>query len=314
MTGLGAERVAVIVAATDAHAIAREGLARFVVEVAGRGEVILVESSRRGDEEVVLPGLRHLRRPPGRLAPELWAVGLDATDAPLVAFSTAAMVPGPGWLEALLDRLGETGAAAVGGPIAPGPGLSAFDHAVFLHRYARYIDPIEGGEIEPPGENALYRRDRLEALGRPWRRGFWEAEVYPQLRARGERVVMAGDAIVTFAGGSRPAATLLHRLAHARRYAAGRARGRGLAYRIGRTIAAPVVPAVLLARIARARRAAPDRIRWAMPTLRPSLAIVLMAWALGEVAGLWLGPDERDDEDREAGPIPARLARSARGA
>ena len=59
----------------------------------------------------VFANVRVIRRPVGRLAPELWRDGLNATDSPLVAFSTAAIVPAPGWLDAMLARLAETGAA-----------------------------------------------------------------------------------------------------------------------------------------------------------------------------------------------------------
>ncbi len=149
-----------------------------------------------------LPRVQVLRRPPGRLAPELWRDGLDATDAPLVAFSTAQMVPASGWLSALLDRLDETGAAVVGGPIEPASGLSAADRALYLLRYVNYLRPLpESGAVEPPGDNALYRRDRLRGLDAVWEDGFWEVEVHRRLRARGERLAMANEAAVEFRRG-----------------------------------------------------------------------------------------------------------------
>src|SRR5436305_4069416 len=122
MTAQPAERVAVVVASIDARRTACASLARFLDEVGPRGEVVLVDASADGtadEAERAFPGLRVLRRPPGRLAPELWRDGLRATDAPLLAFSTAAMLARPGWLAALLDRLEATGAAGVGGAIEP---------------------------------------------------------------------------------------------------------------------------------------------------------------------------------------------------
>ena len=52
------------------------------------------------------------------------------------------MIPARGWLDAMLARLEETGAAAVGGPIEPAEGLSATDRAVYLLRYVNYLRPL----------------------------------------------------------------------------------------------------------------------------------------------------------------------------
>jgi hypothetical protein len=252
--------------------------------------VILVDASRDGtaDEAVRLfPGLRVLRRPPGRLAPELWRDGLDATGAPLVAFSTAQMVPADGWLSALLDRLDATGAAAVGGPIEPASGLSAGDRALYLLRYVNYLRPLpDAAEAEPPGDNALYRRDRLRGLEACWEGGFWEAEVHRALRDRGERLAMAREAAVAFVGGMPPALALRQRLAHARRYGSERALRMGRAQRLARSAAAPAVPAVLLRRIAAALRTRGQPLGPWLPAL-PRLSLLLAAWSLGEARAMW---------------------------
>jgi hypothetical protein len=303
MSGIASDRVAVIVASIDARATVVASLARFREEVAGRGEVVLVDASRDGTAEMAaqhFPDLHVIRCDYGRLAPELWAEGLRATDAPLVAFSTAAMAPRPGWLGSLVDRLESTGAAAVGGPIEPVRLLSATDRAVYLLRYVRYLRPLpESGMPEPPGDNALYRRDRLMSLVDPlspsrvqdapsglWHRGFWEVEVHRALRDRGERIVMAPEAVVEFLGGSHLPSTLRQRLAHARHYGSSRARGRGLGYRVVRSVASPAVPAVLLGRIAGALRGRSRPFLPWMPAL-PSLALLLLSWSIGEAAGVW---------------------------
>ena len=86
------------------------------------------------------PGDPPTRRP---ARPELWRDGLLATDADLVAFSTAQMIPRRGWLAALVDRLrSTTGAAGVGGPIEPGRASRATDRAVALLRYSGYFPPL----------------------------------------------------------------------------------------------------------------------------------------------------------------------------
>jgi len=286
------QRVAVVVAATDTRVVAPDGLRRFAEEVEGRGEVVLVDGSRDGVEPGV-SGLRILRRPSGRLAPELWRDGLRATDAPLVAFSTAAMTPAAGWLDALLARLDETGAAAVGGPIAPGESLKATARAVYLTRYAQYLPPFpQHAALEPPGDNALYRRDRLQGLEALIDGGFWEAEVHRELRARGESLALANEACVTYQGGGSLTDAAVQRFRHARTYGAARGARMTATERLARSASAPLVPAVMGRRIATALRSKGVRIGPWLSAV-PGLALLLTAWSAGEAVGLWAGPAAR---------------------
>jgi hypothetical protein len=291
---LAARPMAVILAAIDARATVEASVARWLDVLEGRGELIVVVSARDGTAEHVearFPGARVLRRPPGRLAPELWRDGLDASDAPLVAFSTAQMVPADGWRSAMLDRLETTGAAAVGGPIEPAAGLAPTDRAVYLLRYVPYLRPLPPGDpdrVEPPGDNAVYRRECLDGLESLWGRGFWEVEVHRALRRRGERLAMAEDAVVAFRGGAQLAPLLRQRYAHARRYGAGRGQSLSATAMLARLLATPAIPAVLLRRIVAAlfeRGQAPVPWLSALPALLPLLA----AWSIGEAHGMGAG-------------------------
>jgi hypothetical protein len=286
-------RVSVIVAAIDAKTTVRASLEGFAGEMRGRGEVVLVDASRDGTadaaERLAIPGVRVLRRPPGMLAPELWREGLNATDAPLVAFSTAQMVPNTGWLDALTARLEETGAAAAGGPIEPASGLNQFDRAVYLLRYLSYQRPLpDRVAVEPPGDNSLYVRDRLTGLERLWTSGFWETEVLRALRTAGDALAMADDAAVVFQGGTRPASVAGQRHLHACHYGAQRAARMALSERLARTASAPAVPFLMLGRMAVALAARQRPIGPCLPAV-PWLALLLAAWASGEARGTWLG-------------------------
>lgn len=286
--------VALIVASVDAGRTFATSLSGFLGEVRGIGDLILVDASRDGTADAAglrFPGLRVVRRAPGALVPELWKAGLDATDAPLVAFSTAAMRPRPGWLASLRACLESRDAAAAGGPIAPGTGLSATDRAIYLHRYVSYLPPIRS-RVEPPGENAIYRRSRLAGLESLRRRGFWEAVVLRELRTLGDPLAMSDNAVLEYLGGSRLVPTLEQRIRHAQLYGAWRAKGAGFPSRLARSAIAPAVPALLLARIARhLNRRGEPLAPWlgaAMP-----LGSLLTAWALGEAAGAF-GSEQRE--------------------
>jgi len=286
------ESVAVVVAWDGPPRSPDATLARFASEAGPRGEVIVVDASRDGSAAAFaarFANVRHLRRPAGRLVPVLWRDGLLIADAPLVAFSTARMLPKPGWLASLADRLRETGAAGVGGPIEAGGRLTATDRAVALLRYSNYFPPLpDADRAEPPGENALYRRDRLFEIESSWLGGFWEAEVHRALRDRGYVLTMSDRAIATFEGGVGLIAMIGQRLAHARKYGEGRSAGLSLGGRLARVASAPLVPPLLCARIAaRLRSRGMGLGPWLASA--PSLMAMATAWAVGEAAGTLLG-------------------------
>jgi hypothetical protein len=293
MSGSLAERpMAVILASIDAQSTFRGSLERWLREMDGAGEVIVVDASRDGTADEIaqwFPHVRLLRRPPGSLAPELWRDGLEATEASLVAFSTTQMFPAEGWRRAMLERLEETGAAVVGGPILPSTTAAEVpQRAVYLHRYVHYLRPLINPErVEPPGDNAVYLRDRLDGLESLWKDGFWEVEIHRVLRARGERLALSDGAVRHYGIG--PLGSVLRqRYVHARHYGVSRAQHLGTAARLARIVAAPVVPAVLLRRIVAALRSRGQSLLHWLPTL-PYLLPLLAAWSLGEARGMGVG-------------------------
>jgi|GEM_PF-772489 len=290
-------RVSVVVASIDARATIRSSLSAFLEEVGDQGEVILVDASRDGTAEEVerlFPEVRVLRRPAGWLAPELWRDGLREAVSPLVAFSTAQMVPSSGWLESHRTCLARTGAAAVGGPIEPSTRLSANDRAVYLLRYVNYgFQVAHARGFEPPGDNAIYRREALLGLEDSWTNGFWEVEVHRLLRAQGAKLELASSAVVEFRGGSHLRGMLRQRQLHARHYGAARAGRMRLWQRMARSVAAPIVPAVMLRRIALMLGARKSGFGPWLAAL-PALGLLLAAWTTGETLGTWFGPPNRE--------------------
>lgn len=283
--------VAVVVALTDPATLAFGArLARFAEEVGPSGEVLLVDASGSPESARLVEGWKNVRllsAPAGRLAPHLWRDGLIATNAEIIAFTTAHMTPCLGWLSALKAQLLRTDAAGVGGPIAPGSNLSATDRAVALLRYANYFPEASSSTLDktdPPGDNALYHRELLMAVEPAWLEGFWEVGVHEALRNRGETLSMAASAVVTFEGGVGLASMIRQRLRHGWRYGAGRSRGLSLPVRLARVVATPLVPPLLCGRILRVLRARKMALRPWAPAL-PGLVLLAVAWAAGEALG-----------------------------
>lgn len=285
--------VAVVLASIDASATIGPSVRAFLSQLGDRGRVIVADGSRDNSAEIarsVSANVQIVDRTPGTLAPVLWREGLLASEAEIVVFSTAQMIPRPGHLDALLGALDRLGASAVGGPIAAGRDLAAVDRAMYLLRYANYLPPVPASTtFDPPGDNAAYLRRDLELVAHSWRSGFWEIEVHRQLRAIGRSIAIVPEAVVEFAGGCTLGGAITHRLAHARRFGSGRAEGRGLAARLARSSAAPAVPPILLARIFRNLRTRREPLGPWLPAL-PHLGVLLSTWSLGEATGTLLGP------------------------
>ncbi|WP_422929484.1 glycosyltransferase [Singulisphaera sp. PoT] len=296
-------RVSVILASIDARETIRQSVAAFLEEVGDRGEVIVVDASRDGSADEVerlFPEVKVLRRDPGQLAPVLWRDGLLEANSPLVAFSTAQMVPSPGWLDGHLRCMADTGAAGVGGPIEASYPLPPVDRAIYLLRYVNYGYPMaRSDKAEPPGDNAFYRREALLGVAETWSNGFWEVEVHRGLRSQGSRLELTDDATVEFRGGSRLSGLIRQRGLHARYYGASRAGQMGPAQRLLRILTAPAVPLVLLRRIASALNVRKRSLVPWLPAL-PSLGILLTAWTSGEVMGTMFGAPTSTPACRDA--------------
>jgi hypothetical protein len=264
-------RVAIVLAAIEPGPAHSASLAGFLREVEGRGEVVVVGTGKSDS----------------RLVPELWRDGLHQIDADLVAFSTTQMVPGVGWLDAMLAKLDGSGAWGVGGSIAAGGGLGQLDRSVYLHRFLNYAPGLPL-PTRPSGENAIYRRERLMEVADAWSEGFWEAEVHRRLEGMGGGWAMAPEAIVTYAGGMRLMSAARQRILHGRRYGSIRSKGWGRSRRWVRAVATPLVPAVLLGRARRGLTGRKMAVGPWLPAL-PSFLLLAGAWATGETIGACSG-------------------------
>jgi hypothetical protein len=302
MNGSPEEPLAIIVAMTEpAMPDFASKLTRFSEEAGPLGEVYVIDSSGGLSVEWLArkyPNVRVLYRPIGQLAPQLWRDGLVRSETPLVAFTTSQMMICKGWRAALVNRLQETNASGVGGPITTAPKLSRIDRAVALLRYSTYFPPLSvGKEPEPPGDNSLYRRDRLDEVEQSWADGFWEVEVHQALRQRGITLAMAGSAVATFDGGSRWRVIAGQRTRHARRYGAIRSKSLNPFTRFLKVMASPLVPPLLCLRILwRLRSKKMGLFPWI--SAGPDVMLLASFWAFGEALGTWQGSPVVPDNSR----------------
>ncbi|HUG54896.1 MAG TPA: hypothetical protein VMR21_14900 [Vicinamibacteria bacterium] len=212
------------------------------------------------------------------------AAGVRHARAPVVVLCEDHAWPEEGWADALLAA--HRGPWAAVGPVVtnanPGSTVSAAD---FLIGYGPWADSVARQEMEHlPGHNSSYKREVLMGYG-PRLEELLEAEtvLHWDLRRRGQRLLLEPAARVSHLTFSRWRTFLRVQLLAGRVFGARRAAGLGLARRAALVLAAPLVPAVRLARLLRGRP--PGLVLRALPALVPGLILDAVGQFLGGLAG-----------------------------
>jgi hypothetical protein len=219
----------------------------------------------------------------GALVPHHWRDGIDRAGGEIVALTIGQMIPAPDWIAAIRGQLGD--ADVVAGAIDPGDGLRVADWAEYFCRYARDMTPFSAREtLDLPGDNAAYRRARIESVRETYRDGFWEPEVHRRLAAEGVALRQTPEMVVRQGRSAGARAFLAQRWRHGRAFG----RQRGARSSPGRNVlavlASPLVPLVMTWRVMSlmlAKRRARGRLLAALPVL---LAFNT-AWAVAEAVG-----------------------------
>ncbi|MEO8189927.1 MAG: hypothetical protein ABI682_06260 [Acidobacteriota bacterium] len=241
-----------------------------------------------GDDELLLETAAEAGG--SALVPVLWSRGIARARGDVVALTTGSMDPAPGWAQAIRDEMRE-GIAGVGGAIEPASGLTALDWAVHLCRYSAYLLPFAAHRARTlPGDNAAYRRESIEPLRTLWAGGFWETEIDAALVAAGATLIVTPSIVVRHGRSAGFASFCRNRFRHGRRSGRGRRRAASALLTALRVAGAPLVPFVLLGRIA--RRAAPRGYTRQLLMAIPWLLPFLTAWAAGEALGGLRASDE----------------------
>ena len=227
----------------------------------------------------------------GALTPELWAAGMAATSAPIVAITTAHFTPSASWLREIREAHARLGAAGVGGVVDPPERGGPVAWATWFLRYAGSYSGAESGEREASdlvGDNASYDRAALEAHWGSIEKGFWEPEFHRLVRSDGRKLWVVPRIRVTQRGTFGFAGFCRQRLLHGRHFGAERVAGKPAGERLFRILTSPLVPAVLLAKVT-ARAARGRRFLGPFLVSLPALAAFVLSWSAGEAWG-YLSP------------------------
>jgi hypothetical protein len=209
------------------------------------------------------------------------AAGVRAATAPIVAIGETHAFPRPGWAEALIKAHAQPWAVVVPAFDNANPD-SALSWAAFLRDYGLWMDGLPAREIGfVPAYNTATKRDVLLGLDGELESMVSRAEdLAKNLRAGGHRSYFEPGAKIDHANISRPKAWLLQRFLIGQVLAAGRAehwsRPRLLLY----ACAAPLIPAVILSRLA-----SPVRLMQQRGRLTAGIVLALVFGAVASAAG-----------------------------
>jgi hypothetical protein len=284
--------------------------------VAGHLEIVLVDAADKPTPPVRTHGpaaVKYLRRPP----PTTWgasrAGGLDAANAPIVAFLEDHCFPAPDWAEALVEA--HRGPwAAIGYAFGNANPASYVSRASFVVDYGTWAEPTTSGEVGLlQSNNISYKREPLEAIGEPLDELLeTDWNVQQALKANGHRLYLEGGAVAFHHNFTSVREMLDENFAHCRAIAAGRREREdwGPLRCAGQALATPVVaPPIRLARLVRRAAARPGQ-RAAVARALPLIALVYPYAAVGEAIGYARGLGETDralrrsllDTRRESAP------------
>jgi hypothetical protein len=246
-------------------------------------EVLVCEPHSSGrDMRERFPWARFIELP-GASVPALWSEGIANSSGEIVALTISPMLPAPNWVSVIRDEHRDHDAVA--GAIDPGPNLRIRDWAEYFSRYAPDMLPFAAHECAAlPGDNSAYKRKLLDRTADIWRDGFWEPLVNRRLAQDGVELWHSPALIVQQGRSAGARAFLRQRLLH------GRAHGRQRGARFGRlrnlagVAGAPLVPALLTARVLQQVYGRRRHRRRALLAL-PLMFAFDLAWALGEALG-----------------------------
>ncbi len=216
---------------------------------------------------------------------ELASRAIAESRGEIVLLSEDHCIPAEDWV-AELSAAVQHHAAATGGSVDVVPGATATDWAFYFVDFFRYAPPLREGESPTLTVcNVGYRRSALEAIAQTWSSTFFhETAVNDALRRRFGPLWLTPRARVTMDRRVTLGGALYERYAFGRLFGCTRLEFASAGMRAAYTLLAPLLPLLLMARMA-ARALPAARLRAPFLRALPVLGCLVVSWSLGE----WLG-------------------------
>ena len=215
---------------------------------------------------------------------ELASRAVKESTGDLILLTEDHCVPGSRWVRSMIEAQRD-GRAVVGGRVEVDADVSATDWAFYYVDFFRYAGPLaEGPSPSLTVCNVSYKRDHLAEVRVLWDVFFMEPVVNDALRERHGELWMHADSEVIMNRHVTMRDAVYERYAFGRLFGCTRigfcSRGRRIFY----ALLAPVLPFLLLGRMAKASLRSRRLLRGFLRAL-PQLTAMVLSWSWGE----WLG-------------------------
>jgi glycosyltransferase involved in cell wall biosynthesis len=222
--------------------------------------------------------------------PALRLRGVETATGEIVAIIEEHCLAAPDWLARAVEGLADRQYGVVGGPVVDDSYERIRDWVVYFIEYNNYLPQWRPGEHHDLGSaNIAYLRELLLKYREFMSEGYWEASLHPRLFADGVKFRPLPEMKVHHRGPFNYGYYLGQRYWFSRAFAGARPvpSAKKLAY----LVASPLVPFLLLSRIAKHvadRNCHFGRFIQAAPLIFPALCV----YAAGEFMGYLAGPGD----------------------
>ena len=235
------------------------------------------------------PWVRVIHRAKRETVPDLRRHGVEEASGDLVAIIEEHCLAAPDWLPRAIEAHAGGDYGVVGGPVADYNYKRLCDWVVYFCEYNGYMPPWREGEVHDLGSaNITYSRALLLKYKEVLSAGYWEAGLHPRLAADGVKFRPAPAMVVYHRGPFHYGYYLQQRYWFSRAFAGARSRhlpaGRKMAY----FLASPVVPFLLLTRMAQRvwrQHRHFEKFTQSLPLLIPALFVYVAGEFVGYLAG-----------------------------
>ena len=281
--------LSVVVASMHDPALLRATLRALVPQCAAHHAELLV--ARAGDPRQLAgiarehPSVRLIEVAGDGALHSVRAAGLAAAGGGWTALTEDHCVPDDDWV-AVMGRHAAGGVDVVGGRMDNAHGARALDWGAFFAEYGSYAaeSAQQHDGVLLTAANVGYSRAVLADVVAWMSRGAWENVVHDRLRAAGHRIVFDPSARVVLQRRHTFGAFAAERFRHGRDYARARLVEEPRNRRWQRIVTGPLLPPLLLWRVARGAARSAPRVR-AFARALPYMVVFFGAWAIGEIVG-----------------------------
>jgi glycosyltransferase involved in cell wall biosynthesis len=231
------------------------------------------------------PNVTMLALDKGKSIQDLRSIGIAASSGEIIAITEDHCIPAPNWFASIARAHALHREYAIGGVVENGAKNRLVDWAVFFCEYSNFVPPMKLGIARDlPGPNVSYKGTARTIMKPLIQTGYWETFVHQRLRSMGYELLVDPSLVVTHREHFTLRGFVRERYNYSRAFAAQRVRSEG-GWRARCYVAlAPVLPPVLLVRIAR-RVVSRKYHRLRFCACLPYLALFTLAWAAGEMVG-----------------------------